>query len=63
MKLNTGSDEFGTLQTETVEEYHYDNRSWTLVPTSLTEPNTYFGAVAVPALLFRDIPGGCIGVR
>jgi len=60
-QLNTGWGD-NLIQTNTVEEYHYDNRTWTLVPTSMIQPRRYFGALAVPALMFRDIPGGCIGV-
>ena len=49
--------------TNTVEEYHYDSGTWTLVPNLMVQPRRYFGAITVPALLFRDIPGGCVGVR
>jgi len=48
--------------TNTVEEYHYNNRSWTLVKNSMIQQRRYFGAMSVPALLFKNIPGGCSGV-
>ncbi len=48
--------------TNTVEEYHYDNKSWTMVPESMIQQRRYFGAISVPAVLFKNIPGGCSGV-
>ncbi len=50
-----------TLTTKTVEEYHYNNRSWTLLSNSMIQARRYVGALTVPALLFRDIAGGCVG--
>jgi hypothetical protein len=49
--------------TNTVEEYHYYNRSWTLVPNSMVQPRRYFSAIAVPALFFQNIKGGCVGIQ
>jgi hypothetical protein len=49
--------------TNTVEEYNYDLGTWTLAPNSMVQPRRYFGAITVPALMFRDMLGGCVGIR
>ncbi len=48
--------------TNTVEEYNYDSRSWTLVPNSMVQQRRYFSAISVPAFFFQNIKGGCVGV-
>jgi hypothetical protein len=48
--------------TNTVEEYHYGNRSWTLITNSMFQERRYFAAISVPALFFQNVKGGCVGV-
>ena len=43
-------------------EYHYQNKSWTLIETNLTYPRELFSAASVPAVLFSNLPGGCEGI-
>ncbi len=47
---------------KTVEEYHHESRSWTIITNSMIKETRFSGAVAVSALLFRNIAEGCIGV-
>jgi len=49
--------------TNVVEEFHHENGSWTIAPSLMIQRRQFFGSVAVPALLFKDIPGGCSGVH
>ena len=49
---------------DTVEEFHLDDNSWSIVETKLL--NNYFGfhtVLSLPASLFAHLPGGCKGVR
>ena len=47
----------------TSEEYHYDNRSWTILSSTLKLARMSYGAISVPAVLFKNLPGGCQGVK
>jgi hypothetical protein len=45
-----------------VEEYHQHNNSWTVAPKTLLYPRWHPGGITVPAHLFKNLPGGCLGV-
>ena len=47
-----------------VEEFDYDTNSWTSVSHNLmTWRNGHQTAIAVPAEMFKHLPGGCTGVK
>ena len=52
-----------TLVEPSVEEYHYDNRSWEVLSTTLKLARTSHAAISVPAVLFKNLPGGCQGIK
>ena len=47
----------------TAEEYHYANRSWTVLSITLKLGRMSYSALSVPALLFKNRPGGCQGIK
>ena len=47
----------------TIEEYHNDNRSWTVLNATLKTARKSSSAVPVPAMLFNNVTGGCVGVK
>jgi hypothetical protein len=54
--------ESGNAPIYTSEEYHYDNRSWTVLGSTLQFFRLSYAVVSVPAMLFKNMPGGCVGV-
>ena len=54
--------EAGNAPIYSSEEYHYENRSWTVLSTTLQSFRLSYAAISVPAILFRNMPGGCLGV-
>ena len=57
-----GQNAFGLLE-PSIEEYHYANRSWTVLSKNLKLPRMSYAATSVPAVLFKNMPGGCQGIK
>lgn len=48
--------------TNTTEEYNYETGTWTLLTNNMIQSRRYLAAASVPAILFNNFPGGCVGV-
>ncbi len=46
-----------------IEEFHYNNNTWSSVEAKLIVPRMHHGTIALPAELFQHLPGGCVGVQ
>ena len=46
-----------------VEEFHYNNNTWTEVEASPINPQIFSNALALPADMFAHLPGGCEGMK
>jgi hypothetical protein len=46
-----------------IEEFHYNNNTWSSVEAKLIVPRKHHGTIALPAELFQHLPGGCVGVQ
>ena len=44
-----------------VEEFIYETQSWMALGTKLKQARSGYAALSVPALMFKNLPGGCIG--
>lgn len=64
VKLGTRVFTIDGFEVDTVEEFHLDDNSWSIIETKLL--NNYLGfhtVMALPASLFAHLPGGCKGVQ
>jgi hypothetical protein len=46
-----------------IEEFHYNNNTWSSVEAKLIVSRFHHGTIALPAELFQHLPGGCVGVQ
>ena len=53
----------GPPETETVEEFHLSNKSWTLLEQKMRMGKRHFRAISIPALLFQNEIENCTGVK
>lgn len=44
-----------------VEEFDYETKTWTVLDAKLKQGRSGYAALSVPALMFKDMPGGCTG--
>jgi len=49
--------------TNVIEEFHYNNNTWSSVEAKLIVSRFHHGTIALPAELFQHLPGGCVGVQ
>jgi hypothetical protein len=49
--------------TSAIEEFHYNNNTWSSVEARLIVQRYHHGTIALPAELFQHLPGGCVGVQ
>jgi hypothetical protein len=45
----------------TIEEFIYESLSWVVLDLKLINQRVLYSAMSIPALLFKDLPGGCLG--
>jgi hypothetical protein len=48
---------------DVVEEYHYETNTWTEVEAGPINQQKYGSAIALPAGMFANLPGGCEGIK
>lgn len=54
----------GSRDQNVVEEFHYNNNTWTTLDNSLIVHRTgHQDVLSLPADLFQHLPGGCVGVQ
>jgi hypothetical protein len=54
----------GSRDQNIVEEFHYNNNTWTTLDAGLIVHRTgHQGVLSLPAHLFQHLPGGCVGVK
>jgi hypothetical protein len=54
----------GGKRTNTIEELHYDDRTWSPVSASIFDNrNGSQEVLSVPAEQFQHFPGGCVGFQ
>ena len=47
---------------ETVEEFHFENNTWSSVNQTLIIPRIQHNSISLPASIFSAISGGCQGI-
>jgi hypothetical protein len=48
---------------DSVEEFHFTNKSWTLVNKKMLMAKRLFKAISIPAFLFQDVVENCTGEK
>ena len=46
----------------TIEEFHLENNTWTLVNQPMIIPRIQHNSISLPASIFSEIAGGCQGI-
>jgi len=55
-----GTDSAGVVMNY-VEEFIYETKTWTVLNPKLKQARSGYAALSVPAMMFKDMPGGCVG--